>query len=153
VLAIEGWVAPSAHRGGHNNTPVGGHEALSVDGLLENVLERLPKGFIIRSCSLVGTRWHAAAVYVTVRQGVSATGSDGLLLWLCRHGTGLKSLTVSGGSLYHDQGYNSMDGLQQLTRLELMNMTERPQLLRAVGNSLKVSWCGSTPNSALEPPY
>jgi hypothetical protein len=119
----------------------GAHEALSVDSVLDNILEYTSQRCRLRSCSLVSSRWNAAAILVTAGNGVvSASASDALLKWLRRHGTCLRSLTVSRGSFYRHDGYLSMPSLQHLTRLDLKNMTERPSLLGAVGNSLQVCW-------------
>jgi hypothetical protein len=123
----------------------GADEVMSVDAVLENVLRHMPQGHRLHSCSLVCTRWKAAALYmfVTSEQGVvAAAASHTFLRWLRRHGTGLRSLTVNGGSLYDDQlplqGYSSILGLHQVTRLELEGMRERPKLLSAIGNCMTV---------------
>jgi hypothetical protein len=119
----------------------GGHEALAIDGVLEKILDFTSQGCRLRSCSLVCTRWKAAASSVTAGKGVvSAKVSDAFMQWLCCQVTGPQSLTVHRGSLYREDGYSSIPSLQQLTRLELKNMTERPKLLSAVGNCMQVSW-------------
>lgn len=116
-----------------------GFLALSLDGVLEQVLRFLPQRERLGSCACVCTRWAAAAVNVTAQ--------DGLLLhpcnaqseaWLGRHGSGLQALVVHTGSLCGDGHTSNIAGLRQLTRLELNSITSKPALLSA-GKDLKVS--------------
>jgi hypothetical protein len=69
---------------------------------------------------------------------VSAAGSDALMLWLHQHGATLRSLAVFYDSMYSLTNYDYMDRLHQLTRLELNDMTERPDLLSSIGIFLTV---------------
>jgi hypothetical protein len=110
-------------------------DALSLSGVLENILRFLPQDCRLTTCSLVCTAWRAAALSVTAEAGVSARGSAALLAWLKLYGGSVQSLVIQGGSVGE---HSSLSGLHQLTRLELEAVTAQPPLLSTVGDNLQV---------------
>lgn len=116
------------------------HHALCLDGVVENVLRFLTQKERFR-CSLVSSRWHAAAVAVTAEAGLLLSPcSSKAEHWLVKYGAELQALVVRNCSLCGNGDTNSIAGLQQLTRLELSSVTSRTGLLRAIGDSMQV--CG-----------
>jgi hypothetical protein len=110
-------------------------DALSLTGILDNILRFLPLQCRLTACSLVCTSWRNAALSVTAEAGVSAHGSAALLAWLKLHGASVQSLVVVGGSVGE---HSNLAGLHQLTRLELTTVTAQPALLSTVGDNLQV---------------
>lgn len=115
--------------------PAGSHDALSLSGVLENIMRFVPQNIRLATCSRVCTSWRAAAVTVTAEAGVSARGSAGLLAWLDHYGERMQSLSVQNGSM---TVHSSLAVLHQLTRLELECVTAHPALLSTVGDNMKV---------------
>jgi hypothetical protein len=117
----------------------GEHHALSLDGVVENVLRFLPQDHRLGSCSFVCTRWHAAAVAVTAEAGLLLPDcGPASEAWLQKHCSHLQALVVCTGSLCGSGDTSSIAGLHQLTRLELNSVTSKPALLKGIGDSMKV---------------
>lgn len=115
------------------------HHALSLDGVVENILRFLPQGHRLGCCSRVCTRWHAAAVAVTAEAGLLlADCGPPAEAWLQKHCSNLQALVLRTGSLCGSGDTSSIAGLHQVTRLELNSVTSKPALLRGIGNSMKV---------------
>lgn len=113
--------------------------ALSLDGVLEQILRFLPQTERLGTCTRVCRRWAAAAVSVTAQEGLLLQPCNAVSeAWLGKHGAGLQALVVKTGSICGDGNTTSIAGLQQLTRLELNSVTSKPVLLQAAGKNMKV---------------
>ena len=113
---------------------------LALDGVLEHVMRFLGQQERLGTAARVCSGWKAAAYAVSAEEGILVRRCTAVAEnWMQRHGTQLKALVVEAGSLAESGAGCSITSLCQLTRLEAHHVGSKPQLLQAIGDSLKVS--------------